>query len=114
MKPTLLSAILIATASTAGAEGMVERLCGAGHANEAGSAITIQANPDGYFVSGLNEQISHGDPRLIMAVGQRFHLCTRSAATPEMDAAKATLLMGERRVKYLFVPNCPHKVQPGS
>ena len=33
-----------------------------------------------------------------------FYLCTRPAATPDMDATKALLLMHERTVKYLFVP----------
>ena len=31
----------------------------------------------------------------------------RAAATPEMDATKAILLMRERTVKHLFVPFAP-------
>ena len=64
----------------------------------------MRANPDGYYVASLREQVSNGDPRIVLTTGDVFHLCTRTAATPEMDASKALLLMKERVVKYLFVP----------
>ena len=86
----------------------IARLCGEGHVNEAASPADIRANPDGYYVASLREQISHGDPRIVRDTVGGFHLCTVPAATPEMDANKALLLMGERQVKYLFVPKaCP-------
>ena len=47
---------------------------------------------------------SEGDPRIILTTSDEFYLCTRTAATPDMDTTKALLLMRERTVKYLFVP----------
>lgn len=114
MKPALLSVIVSVFATAAAAEGKIDALCGADHVNEVGAATGVTSNPDGYFVTGLNEQISFGDPRLIQAVGEDYYLCTRSAATPDMDAGKARLLMDSRRVRYLFVPNCPDKIAPQS
>ena len=51
----------------------------------------------------LREQVSE-DPRIILSTSDEFYLCTRTAATPDMDSTKALLLMKERVVKYLFVP----------
>ena len=68
----------------------------------------VTANPDGYYIRSLQTQLSHGDPRIIQATGKKFHLCTRSAATPDMDGTKALTMINERAVKYLFVPvDCP-------
>ena len=44
------------------------------------------------------------DARIILSTNNEFCVCTRPAATPDMDATKALLLMKERVVKYLFVP----------
>lgn len=105
MKPIpTLAAALFLTAGAADAESKIDTLCGQGHANEAASAADISANPDGYFIRSLEVQLRHGDPRLVLAVGDAYHLCTRPAATPEMDANRMILLAGERVVKYLFVP----------
>ncbi len=75
---------LIATTTFTQAQSKTTELCGAGHANELQQQSDIQSNPDGYFVRGLNTQLSNGDPQIIQAVGDVFHLCTRSAATPNM------------------------------
>lgn len=99
-----LTASAIAFANVAQAQSRIDDLCGADHVNELVSADDIVANPDGYYIRSLETQLSHGDPRLVTATGERFHLCTRSAATPEMDKNRLLLLVGERRVKYLFVP----------
>lgn len=114
MKPILLAAALSLAAAAGYAESRVDDLCGPGHVNEAASPGDIAANPDGYYIRSLQTQISHGDARLVQAVGDVFHLCTRSAATPDMEDRLAHLLMGERAVKYLFVPGCPGKVRPQS
>lgn len=90
------------------AQTKIDELCGQGHINERLSPEDVVTNPDGYYVQSLEEQLSHGDPRIINAVGDEFHFCTRNAATPDMDANRALRLMEERRVKYLFVP-CPKK-----
>lgn len=109
-----LTTLTIALATAAGAEGRIDTLCGADHVNEVAAADDVQANPDGYYIRSLKTQISHGDPRLVLATGKVFHLCTRSAATPEMPSTQAVLMMQERAVKYLFVPqDCP-KAQPAS
>lgn len=114
MKTTLtIAAFVFLAATTAKSETMVDSLCGADHVNET-VAGDILANPDGYYVRSLRVQLSHGDARIIQAVGDEFHLCTRTAATPEMDAGMAKLLMNERRVRYLFVPICPPRAQPSS
>ena len=60
--------------------------------------------PAGFYVASLREQVSEGDPRIILSTSDEFYLCTRPAATPDMDTSKALLLMHERIVKYLFVP----------
>ena len=109
MQSKMLFAVLVAVAplATADADSRIAQLCGEDHINEAASAADVRANPDGLYVASLSEQVSLGDPRIIMTTDDGFHLCTRSAATPEMDATKAILLMRERTVKYLFVPFAP-------
>lgn len=99
-----LTVLTIFSTGTVYAESRIEALCGAGHVNEIASADDIVANPDGYYIRSLQTQLSHGDPRIVSATGNEFHLCTRSAATPDMDARKAETLMNERRVKFLFAP----------
>lgn len=109
---TLIAALSgLTLASQTKAESLISKHCGPGHVNEVASADDVSANPDGYYIRSLQEQVSHGDPRIVTAVGDVFYLCTGSAATPEMDAGRAALLMNERRVRYLFVPNdCPKAV----
>ena len=103
-----LTALTILFAGTAVAESRIDTLCWADHVNEVNSANDIVANPDGFYIRSLEVQLSYGDPRIMLATGNRFHLCTRSAATPDMNENLARLMMGERRVKYLFVPiTCP-------
>jgi hypothetical protein len=99
---TALTVLTIASTGTAYAESRIMDLCGDGHVNEADDDVV--AYPDGYYIRGLQTQLSHGDPRIVNATGDEFHLCTRSAATPDMDTSTALSLMNERTVKYLFVP----------
>ena len=104
----------VISATAAIADSRVNTLCSAGHVNEITAVGDIVANPDGYYIRSLKTQISHGDPRIIQTTDANFHLCTESAATPEMDVTMALTLMQERRVKYLFAPvNCPKRA-PGS
>jgi hypothetical protein len=100
---TLTAALVVGT--MAQADSMIDTLCGSEHVNEAAGPLDIRENPDGYYIASLETQLSHGDLRIVQAVGETFHLCTRSAAIPEMDTPTAILLMDERTVRYLFVPN---------
>jgi hypothetical protein len=90
--------------STVQAETRIDTLCGPAHKNEVPGLQDVTENPDGYYIVSLQTQLSHGDSRIVEATGDVFHLCTRSAATPDMDAYRALLLMQTREVKYLFVP----------
>lgn len=101
-------ALTLLSASMAFADSRIETLCGVGHLNEVEAADDVLSNPDGFYIRSLQTQISYGDPRIIQTNGSSFHLCTASAANPDMDNNKALLLMNERRVTYLFAPiNCP-------
>lgn len=91
-------------ALAAQADADIAKLCGPVHVNEVASADDVLAYPAGYYVASLKEQVSLGDPRIMLTSNDAFYLCTRPAATPDMDATKAMLLMHERAVKYLFVP----------
>ncbi len=102
------TALAFLSASVACADSRIETLCGVGHLNEVAAADDVVSNPDGFYIRSLQTQISYGDPRIVQTNGSSFHLCTASAATPDMDINKALLLVNERRVKYLFAPiNCP-------
>lgn len=108
MKPTaILTAALILTAGTAISGEKIDTLCGAGHVNEVSSDGDVTENPNGYYIRSMQVQLSHGDPRLVLGVGDEYRLCTRPAATPDMEANRARLLVNERAVKYLFVPFAP-------
>jgi hypothetical protein len=96
--------VLVGTSTIASADPRIAELCGPGHVNEVASGVDVRPNPVGFYIVSLRQQISERDPRIIFSTGNTFHLCTRVAATPDMDAAKALLLMGERTVKFLFVP----------
>ncbi len=97
-------ALLLAAQTTAQADSRIAKLCGSDHVNEAASEDDVRPNPDGYYVTSIREQVREGDPRIIVSPSEEFYLCTRQAATPDMDTSKALLLMQERTVKYLFVP----------
>jgi len=108
---TLIIAAILASAAAATAEdSRIAKFCGTGHVNELASANDASGNPAGYYVASLKVQLRRGDPRVIATNGDTFHLCTRTAATPDMDAARAILLMQERTVKYLFVPVEPRRI----
>jgi hypothetical protein len=97
-------ALVLAALTAAKADFPIARLCGPDHVNEVASEDDVRPNPAGYYVTSLREQVSEGDPRIILSTSDDFYLCTRTAATPDMDSSKALLLMKERVVKYLFVP----------
>ncbi|MHA6688258.1 hypothetical protein [Mesorhizobium sp. A556] len=97
-------ALLSAAQTAAKADSRIARLCGPDHINEAAAEDDVRPNPDGYYVASLREQVSGGDARIVLSTRDEFYICTRPAATPDMDTTKALLLMGERTVKYLFVP----------
>ena len=97
-------AAFLAAQTAAEADSRIARFCGPDHVNEVASADDVRANPAGYYVTSLREQIYEGDPRIVLTTSDEFYLCTRTAATPGMDTTKALLLMRERIVKYLFVP----------
>lgn len=108
-----ITAVTIAAAGVAQAEPRIDALCGADHINEV-AAHDVSSNPDGYYIRSLQTQLTHGDPRIVEAVGNEFHVCTRSAATPDMDSNRAILLMSEREVTYLFVPTNSERGGAGS
>jgi hypothetical protein len=101
---TITLALFLAAPTAAGADSRIAKFCGPDHINEVASADDVRPNPAGYYVASLREQVSQGDPRIVLTTSDDFYLCTRPAATPDMDATKALLLMHERTVKYLFVP----------
>jgi hypothetical protein len=103
-KLVIALALLLANQTVAKADSRIARFCGPDHDNEVASEDDVRPNPDGFYVASLREQVSEGDPRLILSPSDDFYLCTRSAATPDMDTTKALLLMHERAVGYLFVP----------
>ena len=94
------------------AQSMIDQLCGQTHISQTNAQDDVTSNPDGYYVLSLQIQLSHGDPRIVQAVGKEYHLCTQSAATPEMNANRVFRLKNERVIKYLFVPleDCPKPV----
>ena len=97
-------ALLLAAQTAAEADPRIAKFCGPDHVNEVASQDDVRPNPAGYYVASLREQIYEGDPRIVLTTADEFYLCTRTAATPDMDTTKALLLMHERTVKYLFVP----------
>lgn len=107
--PTFIFFLSVAMNASAQAQSLIDAHCGLDHKNELAANQVISENPDGFYLPGLKTQLSHGDPRIIRAVGSEFHLCTRDAARPNMDATQLYTLTLKREVKYLFVPNkdCP-------
>jgi hypothetical protein len=102
--PIVALSVLMTSSFPAQAESRISDLCGSDHVNEITSETDVRPNPAGFYITSLREQISDRDPRIILGPVDGFYLCTRVAATPDMDTAKALLLMRERTVKYLFVP----------
>jgi hypothetical protein len=96
--------LLYAMPVAAKADSRIAKLCGSDHVNEVASEADVRPNPVGFYVTSIGEQVSDRDPRIILSTGEEFYLCTRTTATPDMDASKAILLMQDRKVKYLFVP----------
>lgn len=106
---TTVAVLTVLSASLpAHAESRIAELCGPDHVNEIASQADVSTNPAGFYVASLREQVSDRDPRVILSPVNGFYLCTRVAATPDMDSSKALLLMRERTVKYLFVPVLRH------
>lgn len=97
------------TTTQAAAQSASERLCGADHINEAQITGPVLENPDGYYLAGLQTQLSHGDPRIVQATGSTFYVCTRPVTTPGMTETEVILTRGQREVSRLFVPvrECP-------
>ena len=117
MKRTSLAialTLLSAGASAAQADSRIVKFCGPDHINEVASRDDVRPNPAGFYVASLGEQVSEGDPRIILTTSDDFYLCTRPAATPDMEATKVLLLMRERTVKYLFVPVIRHDTREPS
>ena len=112
-----VSAYIIALtmiAGTAEAQSKVAELCGPDHVNQIVAKGEVMENPDGYYVRGLQIQLSHGDPRIVQAVGDTFNLCTRNAATPDMDHSNAINFAQRSEIRYLFVPVGGGKTRLGS
>jgi hypothetical protein len=99
-----LATITFLMASAVLAETRIDTLCGPEHRNEVASPQDVKANPAGFYIVSLRTQLSQGDPRIVEATGEVFHLCTSSMATPDMETTRFQLLMQTRQVKYLFVP----------
>jgi hypothetical protein len=100
----IIALALLLAGPTAQADSRIAELCGPDHVNEVASDDDVRPTPGGYYVGSLREQVSEGDRRIIPSPSEEFYLCTRPAATPDMEMTKALLLMHERTVKYLFVP----------
>lgn len=113
-KTLALTVIALVMASAAQAQTRVDTLCGSGHRNEVADRHDVKANPGGYYIASLRTQLSHGDPRIVKATGDEFHLCTSSLATPDMEATRAQLLMQHKKVKFLFVPITLDRPDTGS
>lgn len=103
---------LIMVAGAAEAQSVIDQLCGSNHVKQTIANDDVTSNPDGYYVRSLQTQLSHGDRRIVPAVGSEYHLCTRPAATPDMHASQVMLLKNGRVIQYLFIPieGCPRPV----
>lgn len=110
-KALIIAAVFTSTATAALASDLrdsrIVELCGADHVNEAVSSDDVSANPDGYHIASIDEQLSLGDPRIVLTNDAEAYFCTRSAALPSMDAANAAQMQDERVVRWLFVQAHP-------
>src|SRR5512139_728431 len=102
--PIIALALILVAQTAAQADTRIAKLCGSDHVNEAAAKDDVRPNPAGFYVASLREQVSLGDPRIVLSSGDDFYFCTRPVATPDMDSTKALLLVRERTVRYLFVP----------
>ena len=112
-----LSTYIIALTMVVGAaeaQSTIDQLCGKDHVDQTATAGDVVPNPDGYYVQSLQTQLSHGDPRIVQAVGKTFHVCTRSASIPDMDLSRAINQANRQVIKFLFVPVDDHNDLPGS
>jgi hypothetical protein len=107
-KIILIAATLTATGALASdtQDSRIAELCGAEHVNEATSPDDVSANPDGYYIASIGEQVSLGDPRIVLTNDAEPYFCTRSAALPTMDATNFALRQDQRVTRWLFVQ--PH------
>ena len=108
--------ILMSTAMTSQAmsQSIIDELCGTGHVSETAIVGPVSKNPDGYYLSGLKTQLSHGDQRIIHAVGSEYHVCTRPVSTPEFGMTQMYQSANKREVTYLFVPTASSELSPNS
>ena len=65
-------ALLLAAQSSAKADSRFVKFCGPDHVNEVASEADIRPNPDGYYVASLREQVSEGDPRIVLTHERRI------------------------------------------
>lgn len=64
----------------------------------------VEHAADGYHIAGLKEVIGFDDPRIRTSRDQRYHICTRSTATPNMVQTQVEQLGAARTLKCLYVP----------
>ena len=102
-----LAAITFVAVPSVQAQSLTDALCGSGHRNEVVSLQDVIPNTGGYYIASLRVQLSYGDPRIVNPFGEVFHLCTSSAATPDLEATRALHMKQTREVRYLFVPEAP-------
>ena len=65
-------ALLLAAQTAAKADSRIAKLCGPDHVNEAASTDDVRPNPAGFYVTSLREQVSEGDPRIVLSPERRF------------------------------------------
>ncbi|MCU9848930.1 hypothetical protein OEZ60_13040 [Defluviimonas sp. WL0024] len=113
MQSSLIVALVL-FAGSAEAQSRIDKLCGEGHVNEAAGVGDVTSNPAGYYIRSFSVQLRFDDPRVVRATGEEFHVCTRPAATPRMDAVRSDLHKNKRELKFLFVPNSETDPSPAS
>ena len=94
---------LIAT-GPAGATGLYDFGCCPNDDCQSVDPATISQVAGGYLVRDLQEVVAADDPRIRISRDGRYHLCTRSRATPDLSEAQVAGLTGQRRVKCLYIP----------
>ena len=103
-----VTALVICTALTAipaaQADELYDFVCCPRDNCESVASNSVSQVADGYLVHSLQEVVATGDPRIRISRDGRYHLCTRSRATPEMSGAQVAALAGQRQVKCLYVP----------
>ena len=85
----IIALALLLTAQTAAkADSRIARFCGPDHVNEAASQDDVRPNPAGYYVASLREQVSEGDPRIVLTTSDDSTFAPDPAATPDMDSVE--------------------------